>query len=249
MSVWSKLFKSMIRSLFVWYEPHEKSKPNIFNGCCAWRWSDSVTQGGVKYLGVLLSDKYGTLSSQWKAHITKISTKASQRFNFLRRNLRGCPYKLRELGYISLVRSSLEYCEAIWDTTIKDEADRLEMIQHCTARWACGARRIISVTALLWNLNWQALADRRCNQRLTLFYKILNKYMNIPPKSVNTTRSSSRTRKKHRDILNREWRRDKHSPFWKGTICRTILIWNSLDCTVAEADSQKSLSLWRLMCA
>ena len=37
----------MIRSLFVWYEPHEKSIPNIFNGCCAWRWSDSATQGGV----------------------------------------------------------------------------------------------------------------------------------------------------------------------------------------------------------
>ena len=75
----------------------------------------------AKYLGVLLSDKYGTRSSQWKAHITEKSTKASQRFNFLCRNLRGCPYKLRELGYISLVRSSLEYCGAIWDTTIKDE--------------------------------------------------------------------------------------------------------------------------------
>ena len=36
----------MIRSLFVWYEPHEKSIPNIFNGCCAWRWSDSATQCG-----------------------------------------------------------------------------------------------------------------------------------------------------------------------------------------------------------
>ena len=52
----------------------------------------------AKYLGVLLPDKYGTRSSQWKAHITEISTKASQRFNFLQRNLRGCPYKLLELG-------------------------------------------------------------------------------------------------------------------------------------------------------
>ena len=63
--------------------------------------------------------------------------------NFLRRNLRGCPYKLRELGYISLVRSSLEYCGAIWDTTSKDEADRLEMIQRRAARWARGAHGII----------------------------------------------------------------------------------------------------------
>ena len=49
MSIWYQLFKSMIRSLFVWYEPHEKSIPNIFNGCCAWRWSDSATQGGVRW--------------------------------------------------------------------------------------------------------------------------------------------------------------------------------------------------------
>ena len=44
MSIWYQLFKSMIRSLFVRYEPHEKSIPNIFNGC----WSDSATQGGVR---------------------------------------------------------------------------------------------------------------------------------------------------------------------------------------------------------
>ena len=40
----AELYKIMIRSLVVWYQPHEKSIPNIFNGCCAWRWSDSVTQ-------------------------------------------------------------------------------------------------------------------------------------------------------------------------------------------------------------
>ena len=143
------------------------------------------------------------------------------------------PYLLRVLGYISLVRSSLEYCGSIWDTTIKDEADRLEMIQRRAARWSRGALGVISVTTLLRDLNWQALAARRCIQRLTLFYKILNERINIPPESVNITRSSSRTRKKHRDILNRVCGRDKHSPYWKGTICKTISIWKSL----AEADS------------
>ena len=167
----------------------------------------------AKYLGVLLTDKSGTRSSQWKAHITEISTKASQRFNFLRRNLRDCPYKLRELGYISLVRSSLEYCGAIWDMTIKDEADRLDMIQRRADRWARGAHGVISVTALLWDLNWQALEDRRCNQRLTLFYKILNDHINIPLESVNLIRSASRTRKTHRGILNRECGRHKHSHY------------------------------------
>ena len=191
----------------------------------------------AKYLGVLLSNNYGTRSSQWRAHITEIGTKANQRLGFLRRNLRGCPYRLRELGYISLVRASLEYCGAIWDTTIKDECDRLEMIQRRAARWARGARGIISVTALLKDLDWQPLSDRRCNQRLTLFYKLLNSHIDIDPKSVSLSVNLSNTRKKHNKVLVREYGKDKPSPYWKGTICRTIPLWNNLDRSVAEADS------------
>ena len=194
----------------------------------------------AKYLGVLLSDNYGTRSSQWKAHITEISTKANQKLGFLRRNLRGCPYKLRELGYLSLVRSSLEYCGAIWDTTVKCESDKLEMVQHRAARWARGAHGIISVTALLRDLNWQPLSDRRRNQRLTLFYKLLNDCINIEPETVNlkrATRTSIRKGPNHRDVLQRERGKDQFSPYWKGTICRTIPEWNALDSNTAEADS------------
>ena len=191
----------------------------------------------AKYLGVCLSSNYGTRSSQWKPHITEIAHKANQRLGFLCRNLGGCPYRLREVGYISLVRSCLEYSGAIWDTTIKDESDRLEVIQRQAARWARGARGIISVTALLKDLKWQPLADRRRNQRLELFYKILNDELNIPPETINLNISKSRTRKKHPLVLQRDKGSDKHSPYWKGTICRTIPNWNSLDVSIAQAGS------------
>ena len=143
----------------------------------------------LSVLGVLFSNNYGTRTSQWKAQITEIANKANQKLGFLKRNLGGCPYRLREVGYISLVRSSLEYCGAVWDTTVKDESNRLEMVQHRAARWARGAHGIISVTALLKDLNWQPLSDRRRNQRLTLFYKLLNNHINIPPDSVNLSRT------------------------------------------------------------
>jgi hypothetical protein len=87
----------------------------------------------AKYLGITLSDNYGTRSSQWRA----------------RRNLKGSPYKLREMVYLSLVRSSLEYCGSIWDPTVKQEVDMVEVVQRRAARWARGAYGIISVTALL----------------------------------------------------------------------------------------------------
>ena len=64
----------------------------------------------AKYLGVCLSSNYGTRSSQWKPHITEIAHKANQRLGFLRRNLGGCPYRLTEEGYISLVRSCCPAC-------------------------------------------------------------------------------------------------------------------------------------------
>ena len=58
---------------------------------------------------VKLSNQYGTRSSQWQPHIDSIVAKASQRLGFLKRSLRGSPYRLRELAFDALVRSALEY--------------------------------------------------------------------------------------------------------------------------------------------
>ena len=150
-----------------------------------------------------------------------------------------CPYKLRELGYIFLVRSLLDYSGAIWDTTVDCESDKLEMVQHRAARWARGAKGIVSVTLLLNKLNWQPLSDRRRDQRLSLFYKILHGDLNIPPESVELRRIETRTRKaiKHNFVLKSVRGHDQYSPFWKGPVARTLPVWNNLDKAVAEAGS------------
>ena len=106
-----------------------------------------------KYLGVVLSDNYGSSSSQWKAHINSMVSKASQKLGFLRRNMRGSPYKLRALAYVILVRSSLEYCGSVWDPTLKGEAEKLKRVQKRGAHWARGA-----VASFLLLLYWTTLA-------------------------------------------------------------------------------------------
>jgi len=190
----------------------------------------------AKYLGVTLSNNYGVRSSQWKSHISEVTTKASQRLGFLRRNLKGAPYKLREIAYLSLVRSALEYCGAIWDPTVKEEASSVEMIQRRAARWARGARGVISVTGLLRDLKWDSLADRRRDQRLCIFYKILHGDINIDPLSVDLIQSDIiATRGAHKWKLKRLAGKDKSSPLWKGTIARTIPEWNQLHSTTVEA--------------
>ena len=66
----------------------------------------------------------------------------------------GCPEKLRETSYFSLVRSFLEYSVAPF---VKDRYRRFE-----------------SVTQMLEQLTWIPLSKRCENSRLFLFYQIIN---------------------------------------------------------------------------
>ena len=132
----------------------------------------------AKYLGVTISDDLS-----WTPHISSIVSKAHQRLGFLRRNLRGSLYAYRAIAYKSLVRSQLEYCCTIWDTDKKSDIDKVERVQRKSARWARGIYGECSVTQLLRELEWNDLADRRRDYRLTLFYKILTKpqFLNLDP--------------------------------------------------------------------
>ena len=195
----------------------------------------------AQYLGVTLSTRYGTRSSPWKAHIDSIAGKAQQKLGFLRRSLRGCPYSLRVAGYSSLVRSSLEYAGAVWDSTVGTEVDKLEMIQHRAARWSCGIgwREQVSVTQLLEDLRWRPLADRRRVNRLVIFYKVLKQdikgHIAIDPNELDLSLHRPNTYNKHQYNLKRLSGKDKHSPLWQGTVARTIVEWNSLSPEVFKA--------------
>ena len=53
----------------------------------------------------------------------RVVARANQRLGFLKRSLRGSPYKMRELAFGALVRSALDYGGAIWDPTNGNEID------------------------------------------------------------------------------------------------------------------------------
>ena len=188
----------------------------------------------AKYLGVTLNEDLS-----WSPHISAIVAKAHQRLGFIRRNLRGSPFKSRETAYISLVRSHLDYCASIWDPHLKQDSNDLEKVQRKAARWARGQYGITSVTGLLRDLKWQPLADRRRDQRLTLLYKILNGHISIQPDSVNLVRSKRPARGQYTNPhkLDRPRASTKSSPLWNSTIFHTIPEWNSLPAAAAEAGS------------
>ena len=105
-----------------------------------------------------------------------ITSKANSKLSFLRRNLKGCPEKLRETAYFSLVRSFLEYSATVWHPCQKYNSDKLEMVQHRAARFVKGRYGMFeSVTQILEQLTWMPLSKRRENNRLILFYKIIRR--------------------------------------------------------------------------
>ena len=187
----------------------------------------------AKYLGVLISN-----DMSWSPHIASVVHKSHQRLGFVRRNLRGAPFKYRDTAYQSLVQSQLEYSSSVWDPTLIGEINNIEMVQRRAARWARGKYGVVSVTALLKDLGWAELADRRQNQRLTLFYKILHNLIAVPPDSVSITpaRRSARL-SKNQDKLQQPRASYKASPLWRSTVFRTVPQWNALPASVAEADS------------
>ena len=139
-----------------------------------------TTATELKYLGITLTNDL-----KWSTHVKQTSTKAHQRLGFVKRNLKGSPYKHREMAYTSLVRSPMEYCGAIWDPVLKRDVDKLERVQRQGARWAKGVHGIVSVSGILRELGWKELASRRKEQRLTMLHKILHGEMAIPHDAVN----------------------------------------------------------------
>ena len=108
------------------------------------------------YLGVLLHD-----SLSWSNHITRTAAKASQLFNFLRRNLSNCSPSVKATAYLTIVRPVLEYAASVWDPYQQNDILSLEKVQRRAARWALsGYNRLSSVTDMLEILDWPSLESR-----------------------------------------------------------------------------------------
>ena len=183
----------------------------------------------AKYLGVTVSDDL-----ERTKHINAITTKANSKLSFLRRNLKGCPEKLRETAYFALVRSFLEYSATVWHPHQKYNSDKLEMVQRRAARFVKGRYGMYeSVTQMLEELTWVPLSKRRENARLILFYKIINNLAMVPHACLE--KADGRTRKNH----NLKFRHVGYNvdPYGQSFFPKCISAWNGLAQEIAEANT------------
>ena len=123
----------------------------------------------AKYLGIQIDNKL-----DWNKHILTVAARGQSKLAFLNRNLKGCPKKLRDTAYISLIRPALEYSCSVWHPHKKVIRTKLKNVQRRAARFVSNNfRRKASVSDMLHDLGWQSLDGRRQDQRLVFFTKLL----------------------------------------------------------------------------
>jgi len=118
---------------------------------------------------------------KWSIHVHNISAKANRTLSLLRRNLKIANQSLREIAYLTFVRPQLEYAVAVWSPSLNKDITQLEKINRRAARFVCNNyHHTASVTAMMEQLGWEKLKDRRHNLRLCLMYKIIHNHVCIP---------------------------------------------------------------------
>ena len=184
-----------------------------------------------KYLGIQIDNKL-----DWNKHISTVAARGQSKLAFLNRNLKGCPKKLRDTAYISLIRPALEYSCYVWHPHKKSNKDKIEKVQRRAARFVSNNfRRKASVSEMLHNLGWQSLDGRRQDQRLVLFYKIINGLASVETEDILTP-ADSRTRKNHSFKF-------KHLQANCDSYTATISSWNNLPFGIEKVDSVEGFKL------
>ena len=142
-------------------------------------------------------------------------------------------------------RPKLEYCSSIWDPYQQKYVDKIEMVQRRAARFVKGIPHKHtsdpqpSVTAMVNQLGWPALKDRRLNNRITLLYKVKNKLIEVPEEYHPVPNNNRVSRRVHNQQYKRLQTENDNMKF--AFIPRTIEDWNNLPSSVVEAESLESI--------
>ena len=190
----------------------------------------------AKYLGIQIDNKL-----DWNKHISTVAARGQSKLAFLNSNLKGCPKKLRDTAYISLIRPALEYSCSVWHPHKKSNKDKIEKVQRRAARFVSNNfRRKASVSEMLHDLGWQSLDGRRQDQRLVLFYKIINGLVSVETEDILTP-ADSRTRKNH-SFKFKHFQANCDS-YRYSFFPATISSWNNLPFGIEKVDSVEGFKL------
>jgi hypothetical protein len=129
----------------------------------------------AKYLGVTLSNNLS-----WNTHIDMPTKKVHRTLGFLWRNLWQCPSSTKESCYNTLVQPITEFAATVWDPHTQCNIKKVESVQRKAARFVTNNHsRESSVTAMLKQLQWDTLAERRAKSKIHMIHRIQHNLVDI----------------------------------------------------------------------
>ena len=133
----------------------------------------------------------------------------------LRRNLARCPRNIKDMAYKAILRPQVEYASAVWDPY---SANTIKRFVCHDFSWES------SVSAMLTNLKWPTLEQRRAEARLCMMHRIINCKVDISEQTLfqRTTRASRRSHSHQFHTI-----RPQKDCFKYSFVPRTIIQWNN----------------------
>ena len=114
-------------------------------------------------------------------HVNRTAHKANTVKAFLQRNIKSCPLQVKESCYKIMVRPIMEYACRVWSPYTKKNIQTFETVQRRAARFVKNDYfNFSSVTAMMQDLEWPTLEERRWVTKVTMLVKILNDIVCIP---------------------------------------------------------------------
>ena len=147
-----------------------------------------------------------------------------------------------DIIYTSLIRPILEYADVVWCNLTKYEEDELEKIQIEAARIVIGATKLVSHDNLYRETCWETLNSRRKQNKLTLYYKMINfltpTYLSslVPPRVGDMSSYSLRKSDQYQTIDT------KSQLYYNSFLPSAVREWNALD---SESQSCPSVTSFK----
>ena len=143
----------------------------------------------AKYLGLHVDKKLS-----FNTHVDITCKKANSTRALLQRNFSHCSRKIKEATCKTYVRPIAEYAAVAWDPNTQRNIRKIEQIQRSSARYVTNTYdRRSSITALLSELQWPSLQERRRQSRLAMLFRIRFNLVDINWK-YHLSESTSTTR-------------------------------------------------------
>ena len=180
---------------------------------------------------------------RWNAHINDIVSRCSKKINMMKQFKYELDRKSLETIYMSFIRPTMEYGDALYAGTYDSDLCKLDRLQLDAMRVVTGATEKSNIGLLYDDLGWSTLEFSRNQHCLAFMYKIVNEltptYLSeLLPQRIDIGNAGRQLRSVKNDLIPVPFTRTE--TFRRSFFPYTIRLWNKLDKTIRDRSSLDS---------